>query len=99
MRTTILISTIIGAEGDIPVIKAKIIEYMGTRAVENPGLNVPTLSFKVEVSEDDMLEIGKIAKETSGKAVVYFIKDPEDIIMNISYNGDRPNWETLLIKD
>ena len=99
MRTTALISTIIGAEGDIPVIKIKIIEYMGTRAIENPGLNVPTLSFKVEVSEDDMLEIGKIAKETSGKAVVYFIKDPEDIIMNISYNGDRPNWETLLIKD
>ena len=99
MRTTVLISTIIGAEGDIPVIKAKIIEYMGTRAIENPGLNVPTLSFKVEVSEDDMLEIGKIAKEASGKAVVYFIKDPEDIIMNISYNGDRPNWETLFIKD
>ena len=99
MRTTILISTIIGAEGDIPVIKAKIIEYMGTRSVENPGLNVPTLSFKVEVSEDDMCEIGKIAKETSDKAVVYFIKDPEDIIMNISYNGDRPNWETLFIKD
>ena len=47
MRTTVLISTIIGAEGDIPVIKAKIIEYMGTRAVENPGLNVATLSFKV----------------------------------------------------
>lgn len=99
MRTTILISTIIGAEGDIPVIKDKIIEYMGTRSIENPGLNVPTLSFKVEVSEDDMCEIGKIAKETSGKAVVYFIKDPEDIIMNISYNGDRPNWETLFIKD
>ena len=99
MRTTVLISTIIGAEGDIPVIKAKIIEYMGTRSVENPGLNVPTLSFKVEVSEDDMCEIGKIAKEISGKAVVYFIKDPEDIIMNISYNGDRPNWETLFIKD
>ena len=99
MRTTALISTIIGAEGDIPVIKAKIIEYMGTRAIENPGLNVPTLSFKVEISEDDMLEIGKIAKETSGKAVVYFIKDPEDIIMNISYNDDKHNWETLLIKD
>ena len=99
MRTTVLISTVIGAEGDIPVIKTKITEYMGTRAIENPGLNVPTLSFKVEVSEDDMLEIGKIAKETSGKAVVYFIKDPEDIIMNISYNGDRPNWETLSIKD
>ena len=99
MRTTVLISTVIGAEGDIPVIKTKITEYMGTRAIENPGLNVPTLSFKVEVSEDDMLEIRKIAKETSGKAVVYFIKDPEDIIMNISYNGDRPNWETLFIKD
>ena len=99
MRTTVLISTIIGAEGDIPVIKAKIIEYMGTRAVENPGLNVPTLSFKVEVSEDDMCEIGKIAKETSGKAVVYFIKDPEDIIMNISYNGEKPNWETLSIEN
>ena len=99
MRTTVLISTIIGAEGDIPVIKAKIIEYMGTRTVENPGLNVPTLSFKVEVSEDDMSEIGKIVKETSGKAVAYFINDPEDIIMNISYNGDRPNWETLFIKD
>lgn len=99
MRTTVLISTIIGEEGYIPAIKDKITEYMGTRAIENPGLNVPTLSFKVEVSEDDMLEIGKIAKETSGKAVVYFIKDPEDIIMNISYNGDRPNWETLFIKD
>ena len=99
MRTTVLISTIIGSEGAIPEIKSKIIEYMGTRAVENPGLNVPTLSFKVEVSEDDMCEIGKIAKEASGKAVVYFIKDPEDIIMNISYNGDRPNWETLFIKD
>ena len=99
MRTTILISTIIGAEGDIPVIKAKIIEYMGTRSIENPGLNVPTLSFKVEVSEDDMCEIGKIIKEISGSAVAYFINDPEDIIMNISYNGDRPNWETLFIKD
>ena len=99
MRTTVLISTIIGAEGDIPVIKAKIIEYMGTRAVENPGLNVPTLSFKMGVSEDDMYEIGKIVTEASGKAVAYFINDPEDIIMNISYNGDRPNWETLSIKD
>ena len=72
---------------------------MGIRAIENAGLNLPTLSFKIEISEDDMLEIGKITKETSGKAVVYFIKDPEDIIMNISYNGDRPNWETLFIKD
>ena len=99
MRTTVLISTIIGEEGDIPVIKARIIEYMGTRAIENVGSGLPTLSFKVEISEDDMCEIGKIAKETSGKAVVYFIKDPEDIIMNISYNGDRPNWETLFIKD
>ena len=99
MRTTVLISTVIGTEGDIPTIKSKIIEYMGTRAVENPGLNVPTLSFKVEVSEDDMCEIGKIIKETSGSAVAYFINDPEDIIMNISYNGDRPNWETLFIKD
>ena len=99
MRTTALISTIIGAEGDIPAIKSKIIEYMGIRAVENPGLNVPTLSFKIELSEDDMYEIGKIVKETSGKAVVYFIKDPEDIIMNISYNDDKLNWETLLIKD
>ena len=35
MRTTVLISTVIGAEGDIPVIKTKITEYMGTRAVEN----------------------------------------------------------------
>lgn len=99
MRTTVLISTVIGAEGDIPVIKTKITEYMGTRAIENPGLNVPTLSFKIELSEDDMSEIGKIIKETSGSAVAYFIKDPEDIIMNISYNGDRPNWETLFIKD
>ena len=99
MRTTVLISTLIGAEGDIPVIKANIIEYMGTRAIENVGSGLPTLSFKIEVSEDDMCEIGKIVKETSGKAVVYFIKDPEDIIMNISYNGDRPNWETLFIKD
>ena len=98
MRTTVLISTIIGAEGDIPVIKARIIEYMGTRAIENVGSGFPTLSFKIEVSEDDMCEIGKIAKETSDKAVVYFIKDPEDIIMNISYNGDRPNWETLSIE-
>ena len=99
MRTTVLISTIIGAEDDIPVIKARIIEYMGTRAVENIGSGLPTLSFKIEVSEDDMLEIGKIIKETSGKAVVYFIKDPEDIIMNISYNGEKPNWETLLIEN
>ena len=99
MRTTILISTIIGAEDDIPVIKARIIEYMGTRAIENIGSGLPTLSFKIEVSEDDMLEIGKITKETSGKAVVYFIKDPEDIIMNISYNGERPNWETLSIEN
>ena len=99
MKTIALISTIIGAEGDIPVIKARIIEYMGTRAIENVGSGLPTLSFKIEVSEDDMCEIGKIAKETSDKAVVYFIKDPEDIIMNISYNGDRPNWETLFIKD
>lgn len=99
MRTTVLISTVIGAEGDIPVIKTKITEYMGTRAIENPGLNVPTLSFKIELSEDDMSEIGKIIKEVSGSAVAYFIKDPEDIIMNISYNGDRPNWETLFIKD
>lgn len=99
MRTTVLISTLIGAEGDIPVIKAKIIEYVGTRAIENVGSGLPTLSFKIEISEDDMCEIGKIAKETSGKAVVYFIKDPEDIIMNISYNGDKLNWETLLIKD
>ena len=99
MRTTVLISTIIGAEDDIPVIKARIIEYMGTRAVENPGLNVPTLSLKVEVSEDDQFEIGKIIKETSGSAVAYFINDPEDIIMNISYNGDRPNWEILSIEN
>ena len=99
MRTTVLISTVIGAEGDIPVIKTKITEYMGTRAIENPGLNVPTLSFKIELSEDDMSEIGKIIKEVSGSAVAYFIRDPEDIIMNISYNGDRPNWETLFIKD
>ena len=99
MRTTVLISTIIGEEGYIPAIKDKITEYMGTRAIENPGLNVPTLSFKIELSEDDMSEIGKIIKETSGSAVAYFIKDPEDIIMNISYNGDRPNWETLFIKD
>lgn len=99
MRTIALISTVIGAEGDIPVIKANIIEYMGTRAIENVGSGLPTLSFKIEVSEDDMLEIGKITKETSGKAVVYFIKDPEDIIMNISYNGERPNWETLSIEN
>lgn len=99
MRTIALISTVIGEEGDIPVIKARIIEYMGTRAIENVGSGLPTLSFKVEISEDDMLEIGKITKETSGKAVVYFIKDPEDIIMNISYNGDRPNWETLSIEN
>ena len=99
MRTTVLISTIIGEEGDIPVIKARITEYMGTRAIENIGWGLPTLSFKIEVSEDDMCEIGKIAKETSSKAVVYFIKDPEDIIMNISYNGDRPNWETLSIEN
>lgn len=99
MRTTVLISTVIGTEGDIPAIKSKIIEYMGTRVIENPGLNVPTLSFKMGLSEDDMSEIGKIIKETSGSAVAYFINDPEDIIMNISYNGDRPNWETLFIKD
>ena len=99
MRTTVLISTVIGSEGAISVIKAKIIEYMGTRAVENPGLNVPTLSFKMGVTEDDQFEIGKIIKEVSGSAVAYFINDPEDIIMNISYNGDRPNWETLFIKD
>lgn len=99
MRTTVLISTVTGSEETIPAIKSKIIEYMGTRTVENPGLNVPTLSFKTEVSEDDMYEIGKIIKEVSGSAVAYFINDPEDIIMNISYNGDRPNWETLSIKD
>ena len=99
MRTTVLISTIIGAEIDIPVIKARIIEYMGTRAIENIGSGFPTLSFKIEVSEDDMCEIGKMAKEISDKAVVYFIKDPEDIIMNISYNGDRPNWEILSIEN
>lgn len=99
MRTTILISTAIGSEGAIPVIKSKIIEYMGTRAVEDSGLNVPTLSFKTEISEDDMYEIGKIIKEASNSAVAYFIADPEGIIMNISHNGDRPNWETLFIKD
>ena len=98
MKTIALISTVIGEEGDITVIKARITEYMGTRAIENIGSGLPTLSFKIEISEDDMLEIGKITKETSGKAVVYFIKDPEDIIMNISYNGEKPNWETLSIE-
>ena len=78
MKTMILISTPFGVENNIPEIKKRIVEYVGSRLVkENPD-NAPLIELNTAIDSVDKERISAIADDVLDTAAVFVIETDDD---------------------
>lgn len=78
MKTMILISTPFGVENNIPEIKKRIVEYVGSRLVkENPD-NAPLIELNTTIDSVDKERISAIADDVLDTAAVFVIETDDD---------------------
>ena len=78
MKTMILIITPFGLENNIPEIKKRIVEYVGSRLIkENPD-NAPLIELNSTIDVVDKEAISKISDEVLETAVLIVIETNDD---------------------
>ena len=78
MKTMILISTPFGLENNIPEIKKRIVEYVGSRLIKDNPDNAPLLELNSTIDVVDKEAISKIADEVLDTAVLIVIETNDD---------------------
>ena len=78
MKTMILITTPFGLENNIPEIKKRIVEYVGSRLIKDNPDNAPLLELNSTIDVVDKEAISKIADEVLDTAVLIVIETNDD---------------------
>ena len=78
MKTMILITTPFGLENNIPEIKKRIVEYVGSRLIKDNPDNAPLLELNSTIDVVDKEAIAKIADEVLDTAVLIVIETNDD---------------------
>lgn len=78
MKTMILISTPFGLENNIPEIKKRIVEYVGSRLIKDNPDNAPLLELNSTIDIVDKEAISKISDEVLDTAVLIVIETNDD---------------------
>ena len=78
MKTMILISTPFGLENNIPEIKKRIVEYVGSRLIKDNPDNAPLIELNSTIDVVDKEAISKIADEVLDTAVLIVIETNDD---------------------
>ena len=78
MKTMILITTPFGLENNIPEIKKRIVEYVGSRLIKDNPDNAPLLELNSTIDIVDKEAISKISNEVLDTAVLIVIETNDD---------------------
>ena len=78
MKTMILITTPFGLENNIPEIKKRIVEYVGSRLIKDNPDNAPLLELNSTIDVVDKEAISKISDEVLDTAVLIVIETNDD---------------------
>lgn len=78
MKTMILITTPFGLENNIPEIKKKIVEYVGSRLIKDNPDNAPLIELNSTIDVVDKEAISKISDEVLETAVLIVIETNDD---------------------
>ena len=78
MKTMILITTPFGLENNIPEIKKRIVEYVGSRLIKDNPDNAPLIELNSTIDVVDKEAISKIADEVLETAVLIVIETNDD---------------------
>ena len=78
MKTMILISTPFGLENNIPEIKKRIVEYVGSRLIKDNPDGVPFIELNSYLDKVDKEAISKISEEVLETAVLIVIETDDD---------------------
>ena len=78
MKTMILITTPFGLENNIPEIKKRIVEYVGSRLIKDNPDNAPLLELNSTIDVVDKEAISKISNEVLDTAVLIVIETNDD---------------------
>ena len=78
MKTMILITTPFGLENNIPEIKKRIVEYVGSRLIKDNPDNAPLLELNSTIDVVDKEAIAKSSDEVLETAVLIVIETNDD---------------------
>lgn len=78
MKTMILITTPFGLENNIPEIKKRIVEYVGSRLIKDNPDNIPLIELNSYLDKVDKEAISKISEEVLETAVLIVIETDDD---------------------
>ena len=78
MKTMILITTPFGLENNIPEIKKRIVEYVGSRLIKDNPDNAPLIELNSTIDIVDKEAISKISDEILDTAVLIVIETNDD---------------------
>ena len=78
MKTMVLISTPFGVENNIPEIKKRIVEYVGSRLIKDNPENVPLVELNSTIDSVDKEKISRIAEDVLDTAAVFLIESDDD---------------------
>lgn len=86
MKTMVLISTPFGVENNIPEIKKRIVEYVGSRLIKDNPENVPLVELNSTIDSVDKEKISRIAEDVLDTAAVFLIESDDDEFGGTSSN-------------
>ena len=78
MKTIIIITTPFGLENNIPEIKKRIVEYVGSRLIKDNPDNIPFIELNSYLDKLDKEAISKISIEVLETAVLIVIETDDD---------------------
>ena len=78
MKTMIIITTPFGLENNIPEIKKRIVEYVGSRLIKDNPDNAPLIELYSTIDVVDKEAISKISDEVLDTAVLIVIETNDD---------------------
>ena len=78
MKTMILISTPFGLENNIPEIKKRIVEYIGSRLIKDNPDSVPFIELNSILDVVDKERISKLSEEVLETSVIIVIETNDD---------------------
>lgn len=78
MKTMILISTPFGLENNIPEIKKRIVEYVGSRLIKDNPDNAPLIELNSIIDKTDKEMVSKLTDDVLDTAVLIIIETDDD---------------------
>jgi hypothetical protein len=78
MKTMILITTPFGLENNIPEIKKRIVEYVGSRLIKDNPDNAPLIELNSIIDKTDKEMVSKLTDEVLETAALIVVETDDD---------------------